>query len=175
MTVLAEFVLPPPVSIDNIPIWYRFAQFLVAVLIGLMFVPIIRWQRKRDTKKWVIATVVSVVLGAAAFIGYQQLFEEWTVTYAGSRVVIGRTYSDLAREYKEKIRSEQRREVGDEELLMAAAGSREDIWPESEIKSRGRILTGLYLLNMLLFAVTIMSVIQVVFCTVRTSRAASGT
>lgn len=169
MVLLAGFVLEPPVwDFQQNLIWYRFAHFVVAVVVGLAFIPVTRWSTSRDTWRWFIVSVVLLVAGVGSFFGYQTARETWTVEYAKKLVIVGSTYTIDALAYKERVKMEENREVSDKDLVMDAAGNREKLWDVQEIRARGRILGGLYILTVALFALTIISVIQAVYCNLQT-------
>jgi hypothetical protein len=132
-----------------------------------MLVPTSRFNRKEDVKLWTIITVVVTAFGIVTFFGYQMLLDNWTVEYDKHRLIKGSSYTELATMYRDKIQEEQGRTTSDEELLMAAAGNREDIWSTAEIAFRGRMLAIVYLLSMLSFSIAIVAVIQVVYCNFR--------
>jgi hypothetical protein len=171
MVLLAGFVLEPPIwDFEQNLIWYRFAHFLVAALIGLMFVPASRFSSKKHVTNWLVISVILIILGGASFFEYQVLREDWTVEYSKRPVIIGRTYTADAVEYKRKVREEEGRNVSDRELVMDAAGDRGELWDISEIRQRGRILAAVYLVSVALFALTMISVIQVIYCQFNTGR-----
>lgn len=165
MALIAGFVVAPPIwTYDQSTIWYRFAQFLVAVLIALMIVPATRWNKRSHTYRWVTIAIVAVTIGIGAFFTYQTFAEDWSVAYDNKRWIKGNTYTPAANTYKERIRTRGNREITDEELVMASAGNREDIWNLAEIKTRGRILSVIYVATILAFALAIVAVVQVLFC-----------
>src|SRR5262245_51435610 len=104
--VVGTFLLPPPgwVSAGN-RIVVRLAQFVVAVLVGLIFVLVQKWSARRHVTRWVILTIVCLALSIAAFFVYQRLLDTRTCAYAGQAVVIGTTYTEHAQAYLNENRN----------------------------------------------------------------------
>jgi hypothetical protein len=171
MTLLAGFVLTPPIwDFEQHLIWYRFTHFIVAALIGLMFIPITRWPNKRYTSRWALFTLILLILGVVLFFQYQSLRDDWTVAYDKKPVIIGKTYSRDALNYKEMVKGEENREVSDRELVMAAAGRTENLWNIEELHRRGRILAAVYVGSIAIFTVAIISLIQALYCNSKPGR-----
>src|SRR4051812_3511762 len=79
-TLFSTFlILPPSGGGENV--WYQYGAFLVAVLTGLWFVPMIRWSARKFAVRWWVAAAVCAVISTAAFLSYNNCLERWTVAY----------------------------------------------------------------------------------------------
>lgn len=163
--MLSSFVLPPPIwDFKEDSIWYHFAHFLVSALIGLMFIPMSARSSRRYTRFWSRACVLVLLAGVVIFFSYQALRANWTVKYSTERVVIGDRYTNEAENYRDQVKSEQRREIPDEELVMDYGGKTESIWEKDSIRHRRLLIAGVYITSLSLFAATILTLIQALYC-----------
>lgn len=168
MVVLAGFVLDPPIwDFQQNVVWYKFAHFVLAALLGLSFLPLSKFSSKKHSWKWFFVSSLVLVVGISSFFEYQTLRETWTVEYAKRPMIIGSTYLPDAISYKDRIRSEEHREVSDKDLLMDAAGKREEVWDQKEIQMRGRLLAGSYLGTIVLLALSVLTILQTIYCSTR--------
>jgi hypothetical protein len=165
IVILSSFVLPPPIwDFKEDSVWYHFAHFLVSALIGLMFIPMSARSARRYTRFWSWVCVVVLLMGIVTFFTYQALRANWTVKYSTERVVTGDRYTKEAENYRGQVKSEQRREIPDEELVMDYGGKTESIWEKDSIRRRRLIIAGVYIASLSLFAATIITLIQALYC-----------
>lgn len=171
MVVLGSFVLPPPLwDFKEDSVWFRFAHFFVSALIGLLFVPMRSWSERKHSWRWWWITFVALVLGIGVFFLYQSLRADWTRAYGGGRIVVGATYKKDALDYKQSERIEHDRDLSDEELIMDSAGDTKSIWEEGEIRRRRLILAGIYIGIISLFGVSMITLIQSLYCSTKSKR-----
>jgi hypothetical protein len=160
--VLSSFLLPPPgwVSAGGggaVPV--RLAQFVVTVLVGLIFLLVQKWNRKKHVLRWALITIGFLIVSLGAFFGYQYLLDRRTCEYARSSVVIGTRYTDHAQAY---VRQNPNSTCSD--LLEDFAGKAADIWTPDSINNSRYILALTYILTIPLFTTCIISVVQAVYC-----------
>jgi hypothetical protein len=171
MLILGSFVLPPPIwDFKEDAIWFHFTHFVVSVLVGLVFLPMNSWSGRQHRWWWWTLASVFLVLGIIVFFVYLSLRGQWTAPYSGGRVVIGTTYKPEAIAYKTKIRNEEKREISDEELIMDSAGNRSSIWDDTEMHRRRLFFGAVYMAAISLFALTMIAVIQALYCSTRPKR-----
>jgi hypothetical protein len=160
-SLIAGFLLPPPV--DSIQggsgSLFKFAQFVMPVFVGLMVVPILTWRRRTDTNKWWAVGLMTLIGGIAAFSLYRGLTASWTEPYADQRVVIGSVFNEDVRDYLAEHPN-----TPNAELLQDFPGGPEKVWTKSSINCHINILSFLYIIFMPLFAMSIMSVTQAIYC-----------
>ena len=131
----------------------------VAVLVGLIFLVVQRWKTKRHVSRWAIFAAMFLVLSVLSFFAYQHLLDTRTCRYARTSVVIGTRYTIRAETY-----------IGENptstcaSLLEDFAGQVEDIWTKDSINNSRYILAGVYILNLPLFTVCIISLVQALYC-----------
>jgi hypothetical protein len=159
--VAGSFLLPPPgwTSSAGDKTVLRLGQFIVAVLAGLIFLLVQKWNKKKHAGRWAMFTIVFLALSIVAFFVYQQLLDTRTCQYAGQAVVIGTQYTEHARSY-----------LGENpnstcsSLLDDFGGKADDIWTQDSINKSRYILAGSYILTLPLLTICIIAVIQAVSC-----------
>jgi hypothetical protein len=157
--ILGGFLLPPPVGVTagDEKIWLRLGQFIIAIVLGLVFLAARRWNQSRYSLRWGAAALVFLLLAVGAFFRYQQLTLAWTGTYAGDQVVIGSEFTEQGRAY-----ASQNPKMSTEELIFNFAGKTEDIWTRESINRRRLLLAATYVSCLPLFTICLMSVVQAV-------------
>jgi hypothetical protein len=158
--IVAGFLLPPPVGTEaEGKVWVRFAQFVVTVIVGLVLLAALRWQRKKDTWRWAAVSASMLVLATGTFFGYQFSVAHWTARYDGNRVVVGAEQTALGREYQEQHPERTR-----EEAVMDVAGAVTRLWTRESIDRRRLALAALYVLAMPLFTLCVIATVQAIRC-----------
>src|SRR5688500_9811341 len=78
--VAGSFLVAPPgwaSSADNKTV-VRLGQFIVAVLAGLIFLLVQKWNKKKHAGRWAMFTIVFLALSIVAFFIYQHLLDTRT-------------------------------------------------------------------------------------------------
>lgn len=162
--VVSTFVLPPPgwiaAGADKLPV--RLAQFVVTVLVGLIFLVVHKWGKRKHVKRWAIITVGSLVLSLAAFFLYQRLLDTRTCQYANVAVVIGTAYTSHGQSYVDL-----NPHLTCSDLLDDFGGRAEDIWTSNSINNSRYILALTYIATIPLFTICIIAVVQALHCQTR--------
>jgi hypothetical protein len=164
--ILGSFLLPPPgwaTSGDQRVV--RLGQFIVAVLVGLIFLLVQRWNRKQHVSRWVLLTITFLALSVVAFFGYQHLLDTRTCRYADDTVVIGTRYTEHVQSYLSENPNSTCAS-----LLEDFAGKSEDIWTRESIDNSRYILAGTYIINLPLFTICVIAVVQAIYCSTRERR-----
>lgn len=158
--VVGSFLLPPPgwVSSDGNKVLVRLAQFIVAVLVGLIFLLVQRWNKQNHVGRWASLAIVFLVLSVSVFFAYQHFLDTRTCEYAGQTVVIGTRYTAPGQSY-----ASENPNSTCTSLLEDFAGEAEDIWAKDSINKSRYILAGIYILNLPLFTICIIAVVQALF------------
>jgi hypothetical protein len=155
--VVGTFVLPPPAeSPDEIP-WRRLAQFVAAVLIGLMFVAARRW-RVRGLAPWAWLAGASLMLAVLATFGYDHLTRSWSCWVDDRRVIVGT-------EYTEQARAHRQRDPGAsscERLIQDFAWRLDDVWVAQGIHRRHSVLAALYVGAVALFTICLVAMVEAI-------------
>src|SRR5437867_8070227 len=70
--VIGGFLLPPPFGVESNQekIWTRFAQFIICVMIGFVFVLAERYHLKRHGLRWMILALGLLSVGTASLFAY---------------------------------------------------------------------------------------------------------
>ena len=159
--ILGGFLLPPPVGVSaaDEKIWLRLGQFILAVILGLVFFAARRWRLPRHALRWCAAALLFLVLAVGAFFRYQQLTLAWTGNYAGLKVVIGSAYTSQGKSYAEK-----NPKISRDDLIFDFAGKTEDIWTRDSIDRRRLLLAATYVSCLPLFTICLIAVVQAVQC-----------
>jgi len=134
-------------------------RVVVVVLVGLFLLPALRWRAARHAWKWGAVSAVFLVILLGGFFVLDGVTNACVVTYRGSRLLIGTTYTPEATSYLQNNR------VTTRELIDQYNVSRMDrIWTtESMLGCRRRLLV-LYFMMLPISIVTILSTLQAIRC-----------
>src|SRR5882672_4711748 len=159
--ILGGFLLPPPVGVsaEDEKIWLRLGQFIIAVVLGLVFFAARRWSQRRHALWWGGGALVFLIIAVAVFFRYQQLTLAWTGHYVGQKVVIGSVYGPQGLSYTQKNPM-----ISCDELIFEFAGATENIWTRESINRRRLILAATYVSCLPLFTICLISVVQSIQC-----------
>ena len=162
--MLGTFLLPPPVGVSggDEKIWLRLGQFIIAVLLGLIFFTAQRWSQPKHAFKWCGVGTICLVLAVAAFFRYQQLMFAWTVNYVQDKVVTGSVFTPQGKSY-----AEENPELARDQLVFDFKGVTENIWTRESINRRRLILAATYVSCLPLFTLCLIAVVQATQCGVR--------
>lgn len=154
MSLVAGFVISPQMGgpQDETSIW-NLTQFVVNVLVGLMFILTIKYAKKIHLKHWVAATVLTLFLGLFGFFSYMNQRGRCTCRYYSKTVLIGT-----------ELRDPQQNEGSPcEDLLKSYTGEVHEIWTRNSINRCSLVLAISYVSTVPLFASCLISVVQAVF------------
>lgn len=159
--ILGGFLLPPPVGVSagDEKVWLRLGQFIVAVILGLIFFAAQRWSQPKHAFKWCGMALLCLVLAVGAFFRYQQLTMNWTGVYADEKVVVGSDFTSQGKFY-----SEQNPQISRDELISDFKGVTENIWTRESINRRRLILAATYVSCLPLFTICLIAVVQATQC-----------
>ena len=159
--VISGFLIPPPgwISARGHQTVVRLAQFIVAVLVGLIFLLIQKWNHRKDVERWTIFAVVSLAASLLTFSAYQHLLDTRTCQYASQPVVIGKQYTEAGLTYLNRNPTSTCTS-----LLEDFAGKEEEVWTRESIDKSRYLLAAVYILNMPLFTMCIIAVVQALSC-----------
>jgi hypothetical protein len=161
-TMFSGFLVAPPSAGAENP-WFKFGRFVIAVCIGLWFVPERVWRLHRHMWKWWIVAILFACSSFASVVYYTDLVDRWSVPYwRDQRIVIGQTLTPKARAWVQTSPSATALV-----LLQAAAGDPTQVYLSEEIETRQRTLTFFFLLTILLLACTVVTVSQAAYCATR--------
>ena len=159
--ILGGFLLPPPVGVGagEEKVWLRLGQFIIAVVLGLVFFAAQRWNQPRHSIRWVGGALLFLALAVTAFFRYQQLTLAWTGNYEGEKVVTGSAYTPHGLSYREK-----NPDVSRDDLIWQFDGVTENIWTRESINRRRLILAATYVSCLPLFTICLIAVVQAIQC-----------
>jgi len=160
--IIGTFLYPPPpeISQDNEQ-WLGFARFIIAILIGLMFVLGLLWNRRKHTRIWWVTSFLALLLSVGAFFSYNYFSNQWTCRCFSGRVVIGRASE------KTRLGNGASADAACKDLLQENSCEAEQIWLADSIKQNRFLLAALYIACVPLFSICIVSLIQSIFCMTR--------
>jgi hypothetical protein len=160
--IFGGFLLPPPAGIlaGDEKVWLRLGQFIVGVLLGLVFLATRQWKQPRHALKWGATALLFLVFAVAAFFLYQQLTLGWTGVYDNTvRVVVGSEFTPQGEAYMKKNPGKSR-----DELITDFTGVIENIWTRESINRRRLILAATYVSCLPFFTICLMAVVQAIQC-----------
>lgn len=160
---VAGFVIPPPELIEPSDQWLTLGRFLVAVLILLFTIPIRSWSAKRHARIWAGITIACVAVGVTLLLRYQGMLDQWTVPYAGARVIHGSNMQPMARAYVDSAATAGR-PVTDSAMVFLAGGETDRVWDNSDRLQNSQRIALVYLGMLTVFATTLVSATQVAYC-----------
>ena len=137
----------------------RFTNYLVAILVGLMVLPLRSYNQNRNARDWARVTACSVFPSTIAFFVYQDLIGTYSVNYGERRVVIGSEFTALGRQHKQSFPH-----LTNQDLVMRSAGQPELVWTKDSIRRRNLLLKAFYVGASVLLAVSLLSVVQAIHC-----------
>jgi protein-S-isoprenylcysteine O-methyltransferase Ste14 len=161
--VLGSFLLPPPVGIASTQdkTWLRFGQFVVAMVIGLVFFGVFKWKQKKHAKWWWLTSLLCLLFAVGAFFRYQQLTYAWTANYEGETLVVGSVYTEQGK----KIITENPELTSHlDQLLQEFSGVTANIWTRESIQRRRLLLAATYVSCLPLFTIAVIAVVQAIQC-----------
>jgi hypothetical protein len=163
MGIISGFLLPPPEGIEDDRVWLTFAKFIVAICVGLLFLPSRLWRGRRHAKWWWLTAACCLALTIMSFIVYQKLtYASTCVTVKGVRVVIGSAYTDHGAEY---LRDNPG--ISCTDLIDQHVGKIDDVWTKASIDRVRLKLSATYVACVPLIALCIMTIIQAIYCVTR--------
>jgi len=150
MGIVTGFVLTPQMGgpQDEQSIW-NLTQFVINILIGLMFLLTIKAKKKAHLKYWVAATLLTLSIGLVAYFSYMNQRGNCSCRYYSKTVLIGTTLLE-ARESNRPC----------EELLKIHAGDVSEIWTRPSINRCRTILAISYISTVPMFALSLICVVQ---------------
>jgi hypothetical protein len=154
---IGTFLPQPPLTSITAPpdrALRYFAQFVGAVLLGVIYILCLRWSRKEHVRRWVLITAVGLILTVSAFFGERAAREAWTCNYAGRVITIG------GRLTKDAVLYRAGRPLDCKDLLAFYGGEPSRVWEGAEL--RYFWLSALMLTVWLGASICIMSVSQAV-------------
>jgi hypothetical protein len=159
--IVGTFLLPPPgwASGDGQLGLVRLGQFIVAVLCGLIFILVRKWDQRKHVARWAVIAASFLVFAVAAYFGYQRSLDARTCKYDTRTVVIGSAYTAQAQSYVRDVPG-----ATCEGLLEDFAGKAEDIWTKDSINNSRYILALTFIGSLPLFTVCIIAVVQMLSC-----------
>lgn len=159
--IVGTFLLPPPgwAAGDGQTGLVRLGQFIVAVLCGLIFILIRKWNQRKHVARWAVIAASFLVFAVAAYFGYQRSLDARTCKYDTQTMVIGSAYTAQAQNYVRDVP-----EATCESLLEDFAGKAEDIWTKDSINNSRYILALTYIGSLPLFTVCIIALVQTLSC-----------
>jgi hypothetical protein len=161
LSVIGSFLVPPPAGVTggDGKVWLRLAQFVMAVLLGLMTVVTYKQRQRKFAGRWAAAAVAFLILAVGAFFGYQYLTSRYTCQYYEQTIVVGSVYTQQGQYYVG-----QNPGITCEGLLEDFVGKAEDVWTKESITRCLFLLAGTYLSCVPLFGFCVMSLVQALYC-----------
>jgi hypothetical protein len=161
LTVILAFLLPPPFRLTkDAEQLNSLARFVAIIVVGLMFVPILRWRLKKYVWGWVTATVFTLIVGLVCLFAYEKLKREWTCPCLdeGSLIVVGQG------DPNPKNPSVQQHPDNCRIWLEDVSCDASLIWTKNSVESNQLSLMAVYILALPLFIICALSVAQAVYC-----------
>ena len=159
--IIGTFLVPPPVGVSagDEKIWLRLGQFIIAVVLGLVFFAAQRWNQKTHARWWCLLSLLFLLVSIGAFFQYQKLTYSWTGNYVGKRLVLGSVFTREGAAYTQKNPT-----ISCDDLLFDFAGKVDDIWTRDSINHRRLVLAATYVSCMPMFTICLIGIVQALQC-----------
>jgi hypothetical protein len=174
LAIISPFIIPPPAVLsDQAQLWEHLTQFFVAVFIGLMLFPMIKFGKRQYATMWwkvsIVVFICGLIISASYLVTYRKstvLIESGNDTYV--RVVIGKTLTPAASREKASILINEHREATNEDLIKSFPPNDPSeliqIWERESIENNIRILSVLHLSTVLILSLLVLSIAQFLKC-----------
>jgi hypothetical protein len=133
--------------------------FIVTVLAGLFFYLNSRWGRKKDSTRWAIITLVSLVLCITCFFAFQHFGDTRICQYDKTVYVIGTELTPQGAHHAVLNPG-----ISCKQFLMDFTGNVEDIWTDSSINQSRLLLSLSYIICFSLGSICVLSLLQIIKC-----------
>jgi len=159
--IVSLFVLAPPVEVgsDSAGTFRYFSAFVLAVLIGILSVPLSKLKSRAAASGWAAVAVLLLCAGIGLFFWYQSYRSQWSVKSGGARVVIGSELTADGKTYMEKDKPSST-----EQAVFEAGGRPERIWTSLSIHSKAQRLYTIYFCLIILLSMAAVTAIQTRYC-----------
>jgi hypothetical protein len=161
LTAILAFLLPPPFRItSDADQLNSLARFVAVIVVGLMFVPILRWKSRKFAWWWVTSAIVTLIIGLACLFTYEKLKRQWTCLCMDENtlIVIGsgapNPNNPSVTQYPNNCRK----------WLEDVSCNASLIWTKDSIESNQLTLMAVYILALPLFIICALSAAQAVYC-----------
>jgi len=165
--IAGSFLLPPPVGpAETTKLNEGLAQYLLAVLAGIVIVFALVKNKKHHWPYWLIPAALALILAVTGTFLYSSYWGKWVCLYSHEDpprpVVIGEHETDQAKRTRQDARC---KDVSNCNAILYCFGGKEyKIWNSDEIDQRRLILKGLYFSILPFVLISLMCVIQSIYC-----------
>jgi hypothetical protein len=158
---LSVFVFAPPAEVgsDAAGTFRSFSAFVLAVLMGILSIPLSKLKSKDAAPGWAAVAILLLCTGIGLFFWYESYRSEWSVKSGGSRVVIGAELTADGMTYMEKDRP-----PSNEQAVFEAGGKPERIWTAGSIHSKAQRLYTIYFCLIIALSMAAVTAIQTRYC-----------
>jgi len=162
---ISAFIIPPPPGLMGVhpDAVFGLGRFVLAVLIGIVFLASIERSRKKDRWGWLALGLVALAMGLAGWLGYGREFVGRTarchVQGRDTLFVLGTRLTEDA-----QAQAEEEPNLGPCERLEDFGWREERVWESRSIESSLQVLELLYLLALTSFGLSVVTVVQGIYC-----------
>lgn len=142
-TLLAAFLIPPPFDLGATDMLPKFGKFVVAVVIAVVLAPFLRYSSRNYTLAWSVASLVMLLVSAAALYWYLWLGGHYVRDHERAngtviRYVISGSYSPTGQMLYNKLVRQRTVPPNSEDMIKHASGSnfeerRYSIWDRDAV------------------------------------------
>lgn len=129
--------------------------FSLTVLLALLLYACLRYGSAAHRRGWIVASLISLVIGVGSLTIYMLLVAEWSCPYDDGRLVIGSSLTALGSKL-----SIAHPLFTCKEMIASAIGRTNDVWEQSGLISRFLFLILAFFVSLLGCASAIISVLQ---------------
>ncbi len=177
-TCIGGFLILPPLHGQANSMWSHFGVFAVTLLVGLWFVPLTLYSKRKTLGTWVLLAIAVSVTAIVGFFYYQSVKASWTYTYdsGGSEqlLVKGIKLTDEAAGLtpEQGCKASMKRHCcrgNDYECMLNEMGGNdsgeEPVFNDTgTVDQRTNVLLAMYLIELYLLATAVITVVQTTYC-----------
>jgi hypothetical protein len=168
---LSTFIFPPPVAYSpGTEFLFRFVQFLIAAVIGLMILPMRKYAEQKHAVLWWSIAIVTLLLSVVIFINYKGNVDQYTIRFpfkTENKAVIGKELTQLGLSSKNEIEKENGKITNEELVANFSLGSEDQfdtIWKKEGVDSNRSKILWLYVSSVLSFTFFVIVMVQSIKC-----------
>jgi FtsH-binding integral membrane protein len=159
--IISVFAFPPPeeVGSDSEQTFRAFCVFILAVLLGILAIPLTKYKGKKGALGWAVTAGIALLAGGVLFFEYQNQRAEYSAKYEQKRIVVGSILTSAGQMYATH-------EAGftKEKAVFDAGGKPALIWQSASIHKNANRLHTTYTFVVVFLALSAVLAIQAKYC-----------
>lgn len=171
---IGAYIIPLVASLFFIPEFEHFDTFKVSALPSfisfsiclLIWIPLLRYNKKKDWRKWRLTGIIYFVLFFILSVAYIKTYHEHTFKTDTSTLIIGteQEFIPAARKQTEVLEAQFHRTYSISELLKDNANNELEFWSQETLNTYYYTLVALFVGSVAALTLSIICTIQAIIC-----------